>query len=296
VARRHRLEASIALSFTIARQGKWGDAMMLKAAIVNTALGHLAQGVRDRMGLYSAISMAPEVLGTLSNDSIARILLERLCSDGAMFVDVGAHIGSVIDGVRRHSKPSAIVAIEAIPAKAEALRKRFPNVTVHCTAVGDTEGHVSFFVDSSRSGYSSLDPQLKNRSSAVTEIIVPIHRLEALVPAANVDLIKIDVEGAELGVLRGSETIISASRPTVMFESGADEMKCFPKSALWDWIDDHDYCAVVPNRVAHNDPGMTREVFLEAHLHPRRTTNYFAIARERRREIRDRARALLGIC
>lgn len=268
---------------------------MVKSAFVNTALGHLAQGMRDRIGLYRAAGASREALGTLSNDSLARTLLERLCADGATFIDVGAHIGSVIDGVRRQSKPSAIVAIEAIPAKAEALRARFPNVTIHSTAAGDSQGDVSFFIDERRSGYSSLDAGLNNRASSVREIVVPINRLDTLVQATNVDLIKIDVEGAELGVLRGAEAIIGASRPTIMFESGADEMEAFPKSALWNWLDAHDYCVLVPNRVAHNDPGMSREVFLEAHLYPRRTTNYFAVARERRTEIRDRARRLLGV-
>jgi len=40
---------------------------------------------------------------------------------------------------------------------------------------------------------------------------------------------------------------------------------------------------------------MSLEAFNDGHLYPRRTTNYFAVARERREEVRDRARVVLGI-
>lgn len=268
---------------------------MITGAIVNTPLGMLAQGLRDRLSLYCAVGGSLESLGTMANDSIARHLLERLCADGLTFLDVGAHIGSVIDGVRRKSRPGQIVAFEAIPAKVDALRRRFPQTVVHSTAVGDASGEISFFIDEKRSGYSSLDPVLASRSPSVREITVPISTLDSLVPPTGVDLIKIDVEGAELGVLRGAEAIFAASRPTVMFESGAEEMEPFPKAAMWDWFDTHDYCVVQPNRLAHNDDGMGRETFLESHLYPRRTTNYFGVARERRQEMRDRARRILGL-
>ena len=268
---------------------------MIKGAIVNTPLGMLAQNLRDRLALHRAVGNSLETLGTMANDSLARHLLERLCLDGRVFIDVGAHIGSVIDGVRRYSRPEHIIAIEAIPAKAAALRRRFPDVSVHCTAVGDVSGETSFFIDEKRTGYSSLDPSLGGRAPSVREIVVPIEPLDSLTPHGNIDLIKIDVEGAELGVMRGAEAIVAASRPTVMFESGADEMQAFPKTALWEWFDARDYCVVQPNRVAHYDDGMGSETFLESHLYPRRTTNYFGIARERRDEVRSRARHILGL-
>jgi len=64
---------------------------------------------------------------------------------------------------------------------------------------------------------------------------------------------------------------------------------------MWRWLEERDVDIVVPNRVAHNGSGLSLDGFLEARLYPRRTTNYFAIPRERRMEIRDRARAVLGL-
>ena len=267
----------------------------MKQALVGTLLGAIAQQWRDRLDLLRAGRGSGEAVGTVANDTLARVLLERLCADGAGFIDVGAHIGSVIDGVRRHSRPGRIVAVEAIPEKADALRRKFPGIELHCCAVGEEEGEVSFFIDVNRTGYSSLEREFASGGGEVRELSVPIKRLDALTDPQLIDIIKIDVEGAELGVLRGATRIIAASRPTIMFESAPRESARYGHDALWQWFADNDYAVVVPNRVAHLDEGLGQAGFVEAHLYPRRTTNYFGIPRERRAAIRARARAVLGL-
>ena len=70
----------------------------------------------------------------------------------------------------------------------------------------------------------------------------------------------------------------------------------FPQlEELYDFFNSNNYAILIPNRLAHDDPGLSKEAFLEGHLYPRRTTNYFAIPRERRVEIRDRGRNILNI-
>ncbi len=95
---------------------------MFKGLLVNTALGQIALGLRDTLLLHKTVRSDLENIGGISNDILARILLERLCEDDGIFVDVGAHIGSIIAGAARHSKPARIIAIEAIPDKVKALR------------------------------------------------------------------------------------------------------------------------------------------------------------------------------
>lgn len=267
----------------------------MKQALIGTRLGALAQQWRDRLDLLRAGRGSGEAVGTVANDTLARVLLERLCGHGAGFIDVGAHIGSVIDGVRRHSRPGRIVAVEAIPEKAEALRRKFPDVELHCCAVGEEAGEASFFIDVNRTGYSSLEREFASGGGEVRELTVKIKRLDTLTDPNRIDVVKIDVEGAELGVLRGATGIIAASRPTIMFESAPRESGRYSHDALWRWFADNDYAVVVPNRVAHLDEGLGLEGFLEAHLYPRRTTNYFAIPRERRAAVRARAREVLGL-
>lgn len=267
---------------------------MLKQMLVNSSVGQAALHLRDTVELHRAVHGQREALGCLANDILARHLLDRLCADGAIFVDVGCHIGSVLAGVARYSRPGRMIAVEAIPEKVVSLRRRFPDVEIHGCAVGDHEGEVEFTIDLERSGFSSLDPALKDRIRSGRVIAVRLTTLDAILPHEGIDLIKIDVEGAELGVLRGAQALVAASRPVFMFESGPQEMEGFPNGALWQWFEDHDYDVVLPNRLAHFGPGMSRDIFLDSHRYPRHTTNYFGIPRERRDATRLRARALLG--
>ncbi len=258
--------------------------------LVGTRLGVIAQRIREKAGLFSAFGEKLENLGTYANDAVARQLIQGLCLPGKAFVDVGAHIGSVVDGVLRNSRPSIVIAVEAIPAKAEALRRRFPSALIHSCAVGAEEGELPFFIDLRESGYSSLCPPEGDKH--IEKIVVPVRRLDDLIGVETIDIIKIDVEGFELAALRGTEAIVARCRPTIMFESGPGEVGGHSKIALWEWLDRAGYAVLVPNRVAHDDPGLSRDGFLEAHLYPRRTTNFFAVSRTRREEIRARARSV----
>ncbi|MCH8149895.1 MAG: FkbM family methyltransferase [Planctomycetes bacterium] len=268
----------------------------MKRFFVNSILGHFALAARDKFGLLRTALSQPESVGTLANDQLATMLITRICQPGKTFVDVGAHIGSVISEVLRHDRRIRVIAIEAIPEKVAHLRRKFRNVEVVECAVGESAGDAPFFVNKSQSAYSSLS-RPSGASIAFREIRVRIERLDGIVPWHEVDAIKIDVEGAELGVIRGSEKTLSESRPSVMFESapihGNDGG--YTKEDLWNQFSKQSYSILVPNRVAHNDDGLSLEGFLESHLYPRRSTNYFAIPNERRVEIRDHARRIIGV-
>ena len=260
------------------------------------AFGRLLMSGREALKIVKAALRTPEQVGTIANDQLATLLATRLPRPGSTFIDVGAHIGSVITAVAQRDGSIRIVAIEAIPEKAQRLRRKFPSVTIHACAVGEQEGEVSFFIHARESGYSSLGRPAEADGN-IREVKVPIRRLDDLVAPDGIDVIKIDVEGAELGVVRGSARLLAACRPVVMFESGPDDAAGlgYTKPAMWQFFADLRYRLHVPNRVAHNDDGLSLEGYVDSHVYPRRTTNYFAIPTERRIEIRDRARALLGI-
>lgn len=124
-----------------------------------------------------------------------------------------------------------------------------------------------------------------------------IEKLDDLVPPKDVDAIKIDVEGAELGVLRGGISVLRNCRPIIMFESAPEAANGlgYTKEAIHDFLTENAFSVVVPNRVAHEGDGLTSIGFIESHWYPRRTTNYFAVPFERRIEFRDRARRILGV-
>lgn len=255
--------------------------MLGRRHIVASRLGRLAIIARSKLEYWRT---SPETIGTLANDQMAELLVTRLPERS--FVDVGAHIGSIISAVQAHCPGVKITAIEPIPDKVKHLRAAFPGVDVIECGVSDREGQARFFIDSQASGYSSLAD-----GPGKFEIEVALKRLDCVV--SDPDLVKIDVEGAELGVLRGAEGL--KSRPVYMFESAPADVLGYTKPDLWRWFDDHDYGIFAPNRLAHTAPPMTLDVFIDSHEFPRRTTNYFGIPREKFEAVRARARRILNL-
>ncbi len=69
------------------------------------------------------------------------------------------------------------------------------------------------------SGLKRRDYEVKHPD--IQEIEVSVRRLDDIIePGTHVDFIKIDVEGAELGVLKGAKNTLKKHKPIVVFECG----------------------------------------------------------------------------
>lgn len=158
-------------------------------------------------------------VGRRDHESLA-IVLPFLLKRNSNCVDVGANLGDVLEVFCRLCPEGRHVAFEPLPHHAASLRSRFPAVTVHETACSDQSGQTSFFHTLGDDAYSGLKrtedaPQV----TGVQEITVKLARLDDLLdPNQRVDVLKIDVEGAELAVLRGARQTLAKWRPTVVFE------------------------------------------------------------------------------
>lgn len=270
--------------------------MNIKQKLLGNSLGRLALSFRNKINILLTAYYDIENVSTLANDQLATKLVTTICQSRMTFIDVGVHLGSIISEVAYHDPSIKIVGIEAVPDKVVNLQRKFPFVSFHNCAVGETTGEMPFFVNTKNSGYSSLGKATAvKEESVISEIKVSVKKLDELITSDDVDVIKIDVEGAELGVLLGSLKILTNNRPIIMFESGPQQNDGlgYTKEALYQLLNLNKYAVLVPNRVAHNDPGLTLDGFIESHLYPRRTTNYFAIPKERRIQVRDKARKIL---
>ena len=270
-----------------------GTQIMIKQAIIGTTLGYTALAVRDKLALIKSALTSHAGTGSLINDQLAGRLVSSLCQSDKTFLDIGAHIGSIISETMKRSSPAKIIAIEAMPDKAAKLRRKFPNIELHEYAVSDKEGEANFYVNTKQSGYSSLNKPQSEKG--IKQIDVKLNLIDNLISSDDVDVIKIDIEGAELGALRGATKLISDSQPIIMFESGPEESLGFTKSDMWTFLTDHKYDLFIPDRVAHHGKGLTHDGFIDSHVWPRRTTNYIAIPRNRREEIREKTAMLLKI-
>lgn len=132
---------------------------------------------------------------------------------GWTVVDVGANIGAFsVWAASKMGASGRLLAIEPNPVSFRELRRSIEELAVDATAFavacGDVEGEVTLHF---QPGYT-VSSSLTSFAAATESASVPIRRLDALLGEtgiSHVDLLKIDVEGAEELVLRGAGEALS---------------------------------------------------------------------------------------
>ena len=133
-------------------------------------------------------------------------------------IDVGANIGRYTLPLSRLA--SHVHAFEPDPRLASVLRAAFPTrATIYEAAASDhngmTELHIPLIDGRQDQGIASVEPGAFNGEFASVD--VETFTLDTLADR-DVGFIKIDVEGHELSVLQGAETLLARSHPTVLVE------------------------------------------------------------------------------
>lgn len=153
--------------------------------------------------------------GARADDSTA---LKMLLRPGDTYVDVGANIGHLaIEAALIVGKSGKVVAIEAHPLTSHYCEENIvlnglnDAIQLMNCAVGDSAGFVHF----SDNAPSSAD---QNRVVTSSGLTVPKARLDELLQPAPIALLKIDVEGYELFVLRGATALLPSVR-AIYFEA-----------------------------------------------------------------------------
>lgn len=146
---------------------------------------------------------------------IARDLLP----EGGVFLDVGAHVGHW--SLRLADRASEVIAVEPNPDTARTLQKNaiingIENVTVEEIAAWD-----------STEALQLEDPNQKIEGGSTRTVAITGHdavrvlgmRLdERISPLGRLDLVKLDVEGADLHALRGMSDLLREHHPALLIE------------------------------------------------------------------------------
>jgi FkbM family methyltransferase len=150
-----------------------------------------------------------------------KLLISAALGPGGSAIDIGANEGRVLEDIVRVAPAGRHIAYEPLPHLADDLRRRFPAVDVRCAALADEQGEAEFNFVRSNAGYSGLRERTYPGKEEIEKIRVRIERLDDDLPKGFVpSLIKIDVEGAEGGVLKGAIELIERHKPVVAFEHG----------------------------------------------------------------------------
>ena len=152
-------------------------------------------------------------LGTYEAETQSTIA--RTVTSGAVFFDVGAHVGYYsLLASQLVSREGSVVAFEPDGRNLGFLEEHLrlndaSNVTVIGAAVADVPGTARFAAE--RSGFGGA---LSGRGSTIVKTVTIDELVNAgRVPAPN--YVKVDVEGAEFRVLCGARKVLRTARPTI---------------------------------------------------------------------------------
>jgi FkbM family methyltransferase len=179
--------------------------------------------IRIRVPKYNFKAFCPLSKNDLINMSVREDeLIENFSPNkGDIFIDVGAHIGhyTLISSVCVGQK-GKVVAIEADPCNFRILKRnvelnRVDNVLCINAAAYSEKRKVKLYAIH-KIGYSIYNTIISQRLTSREFIEVQANTLDELIESAKINpnkinWIKIDVEGAELEVLRGGTNILSQS-------------------------------------------------------------------------------------
>ena len=187
---------------------KHGRDLLVDALNGNHASGSLRQNRRD--------------------DNHLRLLLRFGLRSTSNFLDVGANQGLFLRGIEEVAPLGHHIAYEPLPSIYARLVQRFPGIEIRQRALSDTEGQAEFLhvVGPGLQGFSNLVEgglgDSAHPAGAQTETItVTTERLDSHRPDGWLpDFVKIDVEGAEVLVLRGAIETFRLAKPVIAFEHG----------------------------------------------------------------------------
>jgi len=151
------------------------------------------------------------------------IIRNHLQSDSNC-LDVGCHKGDVLEWFLKFSPKGTHVGFEPIPQLFENLNAKFSGTSCrfHNCALADASGETEFVFVPEAPAYSGLrERDYDGKNVHPVRIKVQLCLLDDLIPEnMKIDLLKIDVEGGELGVLKGAVNTLTRNKPLVIFEHG----------------------------------------------------------------------------
>lgn len=201
-------------------------------------------------------------------DILTVAAIRRIMQPDDMAIDIGAHTGDVLQHMVAAAPSVRHLAVEPLPHLAADLRTNFPSVQVREAALVETPaGPLQFHHVYTNPGYSGILKRSFDRPNERVGLIdVETARLDDVVAVdEHPVLIKLDVEGAELGVLRGAERILSDERPVVIFEHGlgaANHYDTTPR-VVHDLFDQHGYQLFLLGSWLESGPPLSRDQFVD---------------------------------
>ncbi|TAK34973.1 MAG: FkbM family methyltransferase [Saprospiraceae bacterium] len=144
-----------------------------------------------------------------------------LSKEGDIFYDIGASVGAISIPVGMKIKPGRVISFEPDPENAASLRGNFllnkvEGFKIIPCAVADSAGEMQLFTQ----GSNGWSPSLRQVNGIQSSIPVKIVTVDGLLQTGEIpppNVMKIDIEGAEMLALKGMSNLLSgADKPRLI--------------------------------------------------------------------------------
>jgi FkbM family methyltransferase len=169
-------------------------------------------------------SNATYLMGTAERE--IQNVLQLWLRHGMNVYDIGANVGFIsVIAARLVGEKGSVCAFEPVPMLADqaihnADLNQFRQMSIHRIALSDEDGEAVFQVSKNLTMGKLANREFHEPDTA-NELIVRTSKLDTLVATDGLpdpDLVKIDVEGAEVAVLDGAAEVLQRARPALLIE------------------------------------------------------------------------------
>jgi len=186
--------------------------------------------IRGRDGVVVVTDFADErvldVIHEIRGENPEYDVMRTILRDGDTFIDVGANYGTFsLLASRLVGAGGKVLAIEPSPTLAALIRESMRlSAATGCevieAACGDIEGESELFIPSDDAGRAGIFPAFSatGAHSVVRVLVTTLDEVTENRQLTGRVLLKIDVEGSDLAVLRGARHMIETQRPSIILE------------------------------------------------------------------------------
>jgi FkbM family methyltransferase len=171
----------------------------------------------------------------LEYDRLTKLIMKQVIKSDSNCIDVGCHKGEILDIILQYSPNGKHYGFEPLPFLFNKLTKKYKKkATILPFALSDKDGFSTFQYVKNAPAYSGIKKRKYDIDNPeIEEIKVELKKLDEIIPSnTKIDFIKIDVEGAELGVLKGSKELLKKFKPIIIFEFGLGASDFYGTSPL----------------------------------------------------------------
>ncbi len=155
--------------------------------------------------------------------SIIEQHLNSFYKNNFAYFDIGSNVG--LRSVYALSEKRPTVLFDPNPEVSKICQQMivlndFKNYKIEQSGVSDSEGQLSFYISSS-AYMSSFDKEHAAKDKIVAEIKIPVTTINLYLkanPQYQPKIVKIDVEGFEINVLKGATDMLTNYKPALLIE------------------------------------------------------------------------------